>query len=151
MTIEESNQSIMNKIYNISFDILLPSYSDCTIEIKKMSRGSPAYELFDILIWNVLLSFLVGLESSLVSTYIYEKFAKNKDESIEREEAMKLVEKIIQQYSVSKNCLNGDNIYKTRDEIADLLVSYGWPRNKAVFDSNNLVKNLLLEIKPISE
>lgn len=100
-------------------------------------RFAPPFEIFDLLVSNVLLNFLVGVATGVATDRVLEKIRRKKKagkEPLAKDESMELMSELLgelrAQPTLTKQLSNFD-VIGVRGEIRELLLKHGWSTNDA--------------------
>lgn len=135
------------KLFAAAYDSLVPDAGFFAPTAERGTRHYPLPELFDLLVWNVVVAFLVNLAATVAYGRIQPMAQewKVRGKAVNEEGARKAIEAIIEKAKLpeTQRPSDTDQISSTLDEI---LVDAGWPRELARTRAAALTEELLTEL-----
>jgi len=157
-------EQVLQSIFEHAYDELIDDASFLASSKTSRERNAPSPEWFDAIVWEVIITFFLGLLSGLVANRLTNnkrlkqcqdelyKLSSVKDKLISelaqekvRADALNHALDVIKTLKLEKETL--ESVLKGVNEISKVLEQNGWPKENAAIRSNNLVKNILERIR----
>ncbi|MCK5056011.1 MAG: hypothetical protein KAT34_05110 [Candidatus Aminicenantes bacterium] len=145
------NSAIIKELQDDISKILVSSgwyKSNSISKEEKSARFSPPFEIFDLLVSNVLFNFFIGVASGYISARLDEMITKKKDRDrlIKKEEVNEFISQILEQLEDKKLIIRPDSTEKrfqdSKKVIVDLLKKEGWTSEKAEEDTLKIFQSI---------